>query len=243
MKGLLIIFEIFLTKRFINIILNKFSRIDLNFKKDVRLIHYWPFDGNVKDLIGNADLYNGENSNFILDRLNRPNKVLSLTSGRYSVPTGVYFDGSDFTLMNWIRIKQQISFARIFEVANGPNVDAIVFCISSSGQPVLTFSSGTSSTLFLTSSKYLTTNKWYHLTFSYKQPTSKLYIDGVLADTLDTSVLEPIRKLNRSSNWVGRSNWYPNWWQYDAMHDLDDIKIFNGELNIEDILFEMNNNI
>jgi hypothetical protein len=82
-------------------------------------------------------------------------------------------------------------------------------------------------------------NFWHHLTFTYQYPTLKLYLNGTLTDSSNTTFTIPIRNITRSINWVGRSNW-PN--DKFAIHDFDDIKLFDGVLNIAEIRFEMNNN-
>ena len=69
-----------------------------------------------------------------------------------------------------------------------------------------------------------------------------IYVNGILTDTVNTTYSIPIRNLTRSVNWVGRSNWYPQYDHPHAIHDLDDMKLFNGALTNSEILFEMNNN-
>jgi len=152
----------------------------------VKLVHYWPFDNNVNDSIGNAHLYDGVQSSFTTDRFNRNFRALSLNSGYYKIPSGIYFDGSDFTFTSWVKIKQQVNYARIFEVANGENLDAVVFAVHND-TPCFSFSSATTFTELYFSQNHLQINVWHHLTFIYQYPTSKLYLNGTLTDTTNTT--------------------------------------------------------
>ena len=167
---------------------------------------------------------------------------MSLNSGYYKIPPGVYFDGSDFTFTCWVNVKQMLNYPRILEVANGKNIDAVVFTLHPAGKPVLTYSNDATFTLLYPSNTVLVLNIWYHLAFTYQYPTSMIYVNGILTDTVNTTYSIPIRNLTRSVNWVGRSNWFPQYGHPDAIHDLDDMKLFNGALTNSEILFEMNNN-
>ena len=134
------------------------SRSDPNFKKDIRLVNYWPFDANVYDVIGIAHLYDGVNSSFSTDRFNRANRALSLNSGYYKIPSGVYFDGSDFTFTCWVKVKQRVNFARIFEVANGLNMDAVLITVHLDGRLVFSYSNDATFTLLYYSNTVLALN-------------------------------------------------------------------------------------
>ena len=182
-------------------------------------------------------MFDGVNNSFTTDRFNRANRALSLNSGYFKIPSGIYFDGSDFTFTCWVKVKQRVNYARIFEVANGRNLDAVVFTIHSDGRPVFSYSNSETFTLFSFSNTVLALNVWYHLAFTYQYPTSMIYVNGILTDTVNTTYSTPIRNLTRSVNWVGRSNWYPQYDQPHAIHDLDDMKLFNGALTNSEIFF------
>ena len=188
-------------------------------------------------------MFGGVNSIFSTDRFNRTNRTLSLNSGYFKIPSGIYFDGSDFTFTCWVNVKKRVNFARIFEVANGRNLDAVVFTIHSDGRPVFSYSNQLTFTLLYYSPNILKLNVWYHLAFTYQYPTSRIYINGTLTDRVNTAYKTPIRNVTRSVNWVGRSNWFPQYNHPHAVHDLDDMKLFKRALNESEILFEMNNNI
>ena len=69
------------------------------------MINYWTFDCNVKDIIGGADLYNGLNTSFTSDSSGKTNFALSLNTGYYQVPNGIYFSGGDLTISLWLKLK------------------------------------------------------------------------------------------------------------------------------------------
>jgi hypothetical protein len=65
------------------------------------LIHYWPIDNSLKDVIGNADMFNGINVTLAYDRFNKTNSSLGFNSGYIQVPNDVYFN-VPFTISLWV---------------------------------------------------------------------------------------------------------------------------------------------
>jgi hypothetical protein len=87
------------------------------------LINYWTFNGNVNDCIGVANLYEGSNVALTLDRFGQSNSALSLSNGFYKVPLGVYFSGSQLTIMAWVKVRSYKSCSRLVDFGNGANQD------------------------------------------------------------------------------------------------------------------------
>jgi hypothetical protein len=90
-------------------------------------------------------------------------------------------------------------------------------------------------------------NKWHHLACVFSFPNYFIYIDGNLATVPGSKTTHSsfsLANVVRSSNFIGRSNWYSsNNADADADADLDDLKIFNRALSQQDIQWEMNNNL
>ena len=221
-----------------------------NFKQTNGLINYWAFNKNVvKDSVGNKDLVNGFNAALTIDRFGIPDSALSLTNGYYQVPAGVYFSGDQFSFMAWVKIRTIQQYSRLidFGFLGGGNVVMLSLSDSTSGKPYLYFQSGGLDIVGF-STKALDIGKWQHLACVYSFPFYSIYIDGVetTAPGSRTNLASFIlTNIERTSNFIGRSNWYNNplGKDLDANSDFDDLKIFNRALSPKEIQFEMNNSL
>ena len=79
------------------------------------LVHYWPFCDLSKDIVGNADLYGGINASLTFDRFNNPNSALSLKNGFLMAPPGIYFNGSDFSITAWVKVRVFNNWSRVVD--------------------------------------------------------------------------------------------------------------------------------
>ena len=82
-------------------------------------------------------------------------------------------------------------------------------------------------------------NVWYHFAFVLQGTTGSIYINGSLIGSGITNVPG---NLVRSSNFIGRSNWY-KYDNQDADAVYDDFKIYKGALTSAAILYEYNSGI
>ena len=212
------------------------------------LVNYWAFNGNVKDSIGNADLYGGVNAALTLDRFGQSNSALSLSNGHYRIPPGVYFSGTQLTIMAWVKIRSFTTNPRLIDLGNGQNIENVILTIShfSKSTPYFWFQSD-SGAFSRISTKPLILNQWQHLSCVCSFPSCSIYIDGIEVST--TASIGPnssfsLNNIVRTLNYVGRSNWYNNGaGDRDADADFDDLKFFNRALKQTEIQFEMNNNL
>ena len=51
------------------------NKINLNYVNTTGLQNYWPFDNTTQDVIGGADLYGGQNHQFVADRYGKLNDM------------------------------------------------------------------------------------------------------------------------------------------------------------------------
>ena len=210
------------------------------------LINYWSFNGNVNDSIGNAHLYNGYNAVLTYDRFGRPNSALSLTNGYYKIPPGVYTSGTQFTLMGWVKMRNIRLESRMFDFGNGAGNQNIVLSLTdtvTSNKPYVYFLSGNLD-FYGYSTVSFNLNKWQHLACVFSFPYYSILIDGI-ETTLPGSMTNlnsfNVANVVRSSNFIGRSNWYSISGAQDADADFDDLKIFNRALTQQEIQYEMIN--
>ncbi len=179
------------------------------------------------------------NATFASDRNDVPLAAISLSNGYLQAPSGVYFDGGDYTVMAWIYPRTFNSFSRIIDFSTGGTVNCIVCSLtnSNSGQPYHYISLSSSNYFELTSTQSLQLNKWQNVAFTFTNLIKKtrIYIDGVLVAN-GTSTFQP-NNIQRTSNYIGKSNYGdPN-----ADATFDELKIFSVALTQSQILFEMRN--
>lgn len=143
-----------------------------------------------------------------------------------SIPEGVWFEGGDFTIEGWVYVRNYISFARVIDFANGSPSDNVGLAISgnNAGKPVFfTYNGGTGYNL--NSTKVIPKNKWVHICATFSGTTGTIYIDGVKSGSADNMPVP--NNVTRSTNYIGRSNWFENGYPDAAMRD---IRIWRGAL-------------
>jgi hypothetical protein len=209
------------------------------------LINYWTFNGNVNDSIGNANLYDPVNASLTFDRFGIADSALSLSNGYYKVPSGVFFKGTELTIMGWVKVRSFQTHSRLIDFGNGIDNENIVMSLSD-GQPYIFLKTGVDD-FFGHSLQSLNLNKWHHLACVFSFPNYFIYIDGNLATVLGSKApftSFSLANVVRSSNFIGRSNWFLNGnGNPDADAYFDDLKIFNRALSQQEIKSEMNNNL
>jgi len=212
------------------------SRHNPYFRLTPGLIHYWPFENNVRDEIGNAHLYGGVNARLTNDRLGSANSALSLENGHYKVPPGVYFSGKQFTIMVWVKVRSFNLWSRILDFGNGrQNNVFFALTIDHTGNSAFAVLPGE-----VHSSLKLELNKWVHITAALNIPHAGIYINGVSYTRPLSAFGDSVPNVVRNTNFIGRSNWWPQ--NADANAEYDELKIFDRALSHEEINNEMNNN-
>lgn len=207
------------------------------------LIHYWPINDDLRDYVGSADLVPGnlssnESIGFGPNRFNATNSSICMRPGYYALPPGVYFNGS-FTVLAWIEEFVALSQSRLIDCAAGQGNDEVIIALSYNdelGQPgaQIEISNSNWQNNALTNT-ILQLNTWYHFAVVSDSQYLLFYINGVLKANVTSS--SP-RGVNRTTCYIGRSNWYPL--DSDANACFDEIKIFNRALSSDEIKNGMN---
>ncbi len=86
---------------------------------NANLINHWPFNNNVYDIVGGADLIEVQGvgtKSFTKDRLNTDSSALYLSYSYYKVPNGVYFNG-DFTVTSWVKARSYPTWSRLIQIS------------------------------------------------------------------------------------------------------------------------------
>jgi hypothetical protein len=179
------------------------------------------------------------NVGFSTDRFNNSNSSLSLTYGYCELPTGIYLSG-DYSIMAWVRVKQNIPNAKLFDCGNSRNDDLEVSLSSGAqlGSPYIAYTGQGWGTPDYTSSTQLPLDEWHYLAAIAQGNTLLLYIDANLV--VNGSLPFQANGVSRVDCYVGRCNWYPG--QADAYADFDDLRIFNRALSQNEISYFMSIN-
>jgi hypothetical protein len=218
-------------------------RFLLAYSNDEYLTHYWPIcNGQMKDEIGGSHMMQGGFTSFTSDRFGNLNSSLALNGGWTQVPSGIYFDTTEFTISAWIYPKNVGLYSRLIDFGNGENMDNVLFSIDSSliaanlKPSVLIVSSTSYKHVF--SSEPLKINEWQHLSATFNGITINIYINGTL--TLSSGFNGQMPKtLNRTKCYIGKSNWELDG---NSSSIVDDLRFYNKSLSQIEIIELMNIN-
>ena len=186
------------------------------------LIHYWPFNGDYRNLIANTNLdqTSGLNFELVTDRFGRSNSSLYLNNGYLRAPDDVYIYG-DFTLTSWVKMNK-LAFSRTFFTFSTPSGNKIYFCLTSNMLFNPYFGINNAKQIANTE---LTLGQWQHLAYTIKGSTLSIYLDGILVyDDMTT----PISLENNIDVYFGFGT--------KPQVQLDDVKIFSRSLTQSEII-------
>jgi hypothetical protein len=203
-----------------------------NSKLGVYLINYWPMS-NLTDLISGSNLFGGSSYSFTFDRFNSPNSAIYFNQGYLQVPSSVYFSG-DFTFTAWIYLKSYKTNSRFFDFGNGESSNNIGLAMSGLTSKIYGFILKNSILLQIQTSSIINLNEWYFISFVLRSTTGCIYVNGI--QVANSSFNVP-NNLQRTSNFIGKSNWGVDSNIYaDAKYD--EFKIYQGALSSTDIMNE-----
>ena len=198
------------------------------------LVHWWPFNNDVKDIVDGADLYDGSTTgkSFTTDRLNQPSSALYLQNANYKMPARKYFVG-DYTVTFWVKQHTFGSYDTVMQTglskySGNPYYFSVVLEIATSLAYPWMCHGLRGNYVSLVSSVTLRLNKWQHVAFTLSGTIGKVYIDGQLVKQGTTNVPEDVL---RDYNSFGSGNGE----RFCAGAEFDDFKIFNRSLTQSEI--------
>jgi hypothetical protein len=206
----------------------------LNSSLSSNLVVHLPMNGTAQDLSGNNS--NGTIAGGVTPDVDRFGSVQSAlrfngSNGHITLPPGVYFNGSDFTVNVWVQKFSNNNWSRVFDFGNSNANQNILVGLSSTttGRPAAQNYQGTSAFFELVSVDVLPNNQWQMLTYTWSQNAGQLFIDGKLvAHGRQNTPSNVVRNLN----YIGRSNWSGDGF---ANATFDEFRIYNKLLTFEDI--------
>jgi len=207
---------------------------------DQYLTHYWPItNGTILDEKGSSNMVQGALTNFTSDRFGCPNAALAFNSCWTYVPSGIYFDSSEFTISVWIYPQKVDSESRVIDFGNGQSANNIILSLSAGNslEPSITILSGSTVISNGISSQTLTLNSWLFLVATFNGTNSRIYLNGIL--TGQSNQIYSLPTLTRTNCFIGKSNWASN--GYSSSY-LDDLRFYNKSLTQDEIFKLMNQN-
>lgn len=182
---------------------------------------------NLSDVVGGADMYNGNSYSYSFDRFCSPNAAIALNNGYLQVPSGVYFSG-DFSLTVWFNYNY-FGNLNIIDFSNGFELDNLAFKVASNYIAAEIYQGDYVDRL--NAYTYIQSNTWNHLALVLNGYNGYIYLNGI--QVANKQLLIRLNNVNRTSNYVGRSSMNDFSFSY-AM--LDDLKIHKGALTSNEIL-------
>ncbi len=145
------------------------------------------------------------------------------------LPVDTYFN-SDFTFETWISKRNNHSWSRIFDFGNGPNKNNVIIALSNGTSGKLSFHINNdlgNKSFVLEDPTPL--NEWTHVTLRLTAHLAWVYING---EFVKLGLLQQPDDVERSINYVGRSNW-----ANDDFADvlIDEYRLYKTALEPEEI--------
>ena len=194
----------------------------------------------MKDSIGMAHMIQGSPTvTFSPDRFGTPYSAINLTNKSFThVPSGIYFDSPSFTISVWIYpLNPSGNWSRVIDFGNGEKSDNIALAVGSWNgilNPALTIFKYPNFINTL-STKAIVSSQWQLLTATFDGKQTHIYINGLLMNS--ANVTYSSTSLNRTKNFIGKSNWAADGFS-DSL--LDDLRFYNKSLNLTEIIELMN---
>jgi len=188
----------------------------------------------MNDHIGSAHMTQGNLTTFTLDRFGNNNSALALNGGWTQVPAGIYFDTPEFTISAWVYPQQVGSWARLIDFVRDTSQDIIVLTLDSNNHYCPSAFIGPLNLEIKASSLCLTSSQWQLLTATFDGQTFSIYINGSLSVSgIKSSTFSQLPPINRTLNYVGKSNLYGDGYSFSY---VDDLRFYKKSLTQQEIV-------
>jgi hypothetical protein len=205
---------------------------------DQYMTHYWPIcNGKMYDEIGFAHMSQGSLTNFTRNRYGCPNSALNLNGGWTQVPSGIYFDKTEFTIAAWVFPFNLGANSTLIDFGNGVSLDNVILALSNEIlflKPTLEIYSGSMQIIKVTSNTSLVLNKWQFIAATFNGTNARIYLNGTL--TADLYQSYNMKTLTRSKCYIGNSIG-------SSMSLVDDLRFYSKSLDGTEIRKIMGLNI
>ena len=138
---------------------------------------------------------------------------------------------TEFSFACWVKIiSWNTSYSTVFAAKNSTSCswNNLIFSLlrnSSNSTLCFNISNGSSSTTTNCQTGTLSLNTWYHITCTYKSGEIKLYQDGNIVSTYNTSIVPNFNSI--VNLWIGKSNAS----SYQSNNLMNDVRIYDHRLS------------
>ena len=203
------------------------------------LVGYWPFNGNANDTSGNGNNGTVNGATLTTDRFGNANSAYFFNGNYITIPHSNSFDFNDFSVSTWISTSQSTVGAVIKQLnySNAANERFSIGVNNPLSTAHFAVKYNNSSCIagvgwqYNSSTQFLFNNQYHHLVGTVSGNTTKLYIDGVLVNTV-------VLPYDQSSICFGGDIQIGRDWSsffHYFLGNIDDIAIYNRTLSSEEI--------
>ncbi len=203
------------------------------------LVGYWPFNGNANDVSGNN--INGVvyGATLTTDRNGNSNSAYLFNQNYINIPHKNALDVNEYSISLWISSSQNLKATLIKQnIYSNANNERFVIAINDPSSSIL-FATKYNTPSCLpgvgwqrnTSTQSVFDSKFHHIVGAVSGNSTKLYVDGILVNTLITAY-------NQNSQCYGGDLQIGRDWVTDPLYfqgKLDDIGIWNRALTQSEI--------
>ncbi|MBC3538139.1 gliding motility-associated C-terminal domain-containing protein [Rufibacter sediminis] len=196
-----------------------------------KLIAYFPFDGNARDVSGNGYHATVRGATLTTDRFNRPNSAYSFDGQNDNIIIPSSFDLLPKTISFWFNAATIDAFSRVLYVSDNPALNYGITAIE-----VKTLDDVPKLITHITSSRdtaTITSDAWFFFTITINTDSTHFYMNG---EKLKSRVRTGYPKSNTGvpQTFVGshRQGDTPSLYFHGK---IDDVKIYNKEMTKQEV--------
>jgi hypothetical protein len=155
------------------------------------------------------------------------------TTAYASLPAGVMSGVTDFTVATWVKVNNNVEWARIFDFGTGTS-NYMFLTADAGGTPGLRFAistSGNGSEQQIGVNTPLATGVWKHVAVTKTGSTGILYVDGVEVARNSGMTLSPSSLGNTTQNYIGRSQFSDPY----LNGAIDDFRMYSRGLSANEV--------
>lgn len=211
------------------------------------LVGYWPFCGNANDQSGNGNNGTVNGATLTTDRFgDSSSSYLFNNNSRIKINYNNSLNTTTGTISAWIYVNTLPTSNDPQDLIFGKGWGFPQLIIRNDGKISLATMNSQSTATFIQSTSTISQGNWYHILGYYSSNSFKLYINGVLDNSIIPSPTPTFYSYCNSEYWIGGFNHLNSCIPNDNVQNfngvIDDIGFWNRELTQQEITQLYNQN-